>query len=459
MSGGLIANQISRLTSETVQELSWSPPRDRLRGRERDLKRYSLEDCAEVLLLDEVIGFCFNLLKLRAKEAFGVYSHPQEKITDWMRGVLADMDDSLEKIVGQMVAIAFFFGPGTAEIGWKYDTPGYWGQQRLKCIHVLNPLKTRFKGNKYGLLYVVDKSGEKDKDIPYLKCLHVSNDLYEDDPYGYGAGMRTIGLFKAKRTLLSEWVVSGKNQATGLWTVQADSNDTVVIYGADGKPLQENGEDKKVSAIANAYQQLEEFDKHNFLVMDKRYTINWQQMPVDSGFFSTVLDNIDRRLFMTMNVPYLIANEGSGGFGYTGVAAMQATTLDAQISSLVKQVRDQIIEKIIRPMLIRNFGLKPKDGWGKFDVDKSSDPAQSGAKVMNILSAIGAGVLPTSDPNVVNEIRRLLDLPHQSEEEQLAAVMKAVQIQQMQQQAAGQAAPEEAAPPPTGDEAAKQKYP
>jgi hypothetical protein len=454
-SSGLYSNPIARLTQESVQELAWSPSRDRLKGKK--LKKYTLEDYAEVLLLDEVIGFCFQLIKLRATEAFGKYSHNDDTVTEFVKTNFTDMDGTLEEFVGIAVAIAYFFGFFTGEIGWKYNTPGFYRQQRLKCLQPHNPLTTRFKGNKHGLFWVVDRSGDKPIDIPYEKCLHVSNRMYENDPYGYGSGARTIGLFKAKRTILSASAVAANNQAQGLWIVRADTADTVVLTDKNGKALQQDGRDMTASAVENAFNQLRDFDKNNFVILDKKYELNWQPMPVDSGFMQQSLEGIDRRLFMSQNVPYLIANEGSGGFGFTGVAAQQAITLDSQISALVKQVRDQILEKIVKPMLIRNFALKPKQGWGKFDVDKSSDPNQSMAQVNTINGSVAAGTL-TLDTTVKNKVRELLGLPPQTEEEQLAALEKAVQAQAMQQQATQQGAkPEEE--PPTGNEAAEQNYP
>lgn len=452
-SAGLYSNPIARLTQETVTELSWSPPRDRLKKK---LNKYSLEDYAEVLLLDEVIGFCFQLIKLRATEAFGKYSHNDDKITEFVKTNFADMEGTLEDFVGIAVAIAYFFGFFTGEIGWKYNTPGFYRQQRLKCLQPHNPLTTRFKGNKHGLFWVVDKSGATAIDIPYEKCIHVSNKMYETDPYGYGSGARTIGLFKAKRTTLSAAAVAANNQANGLWIVKANTSDSVVLTDKNNKPLQENGRDKVLTAIDNAREQLKEFDKNNFLILDKAYEINWQPMPVDAGFMQNFLEGIDRRLFMTQNVPYLIANEGTGGFGYTGVAAQQAITLDSQISALVKQVRDQILEKIVKPMLIRNFALKPQQGWGKFDVDKSSDPNQSLQQVNTINGSVAAGTL-TLDTSVKNRVRELLGLPPQTEEEQLQALQKSIEAQAMQQQAMQQgSAPQEQ---PAGDEAAEQNYP
>ena len=456
MSAGLYSNPIARLTAETVQELSWRPAKDKLRGK--DFKKHTLDDYAEVLLLDEVIKFCFKLVELRAREAFGTYSHGDEKITEFIRGTIADMDGTLEEFVGIACAIAFYFGFFTAEIGWKYNTPGFHRQMRLKQLLPHSPLTTRFKGNRDGLFWVVDRSGGgKAIEIPYQKCIHLVNRDPVDptSPYGNGAGATTVGLFKAKRTCLSEWIVAGKNQSSGLWIVQANTSDSVVLTDHNGRALQENGRDRVVSAIENARSQLEDFDKNNFLVMDKAYTINWQAMPTDTAFFQTVLDGIDRRLFMSMNVPYLVANEGvGGGFGYSGVASLQSINLDSQISAIVKQVRDQILEKIVKPLLFRNFALKPKQGWGKFDVEKTNDPGQAGAKIQNILAAVGAGALPL-DNSVSNMLRDLLGLPNQTEEERLLAIQKAVEVQQAQQNGGQQPAE----PTPNGDEAAKQNYP
>jgi len=439
----LYSNPIARLTTNAVEELSWSTPRDRLKNKV--LKKHTLDEYAEVLLLDEVIGFCFKFVELRARQALGKYSHPDDKITEYIQCVFNDMKGSVEEMVGRFVATTSFFGFLTAEIGWKYNTPGYYGHQRLDCLIPHSPLTTRVKGDKDGLMFVVDKSGQTNKEIPYEKCLHICNNLYENDPYGYGTGARTIGLFKVKRTALANAAVNTTNQAQGIWIVRADTSDTVVITDKFGKPLKgADGREMTASAVENAYQQLQSFDKNHYVVLDKKYEINWQPMPVDSAYSLGILDNIDRRLFMTQSVPYLAANEGVGGFGHSGVASFQATNLDSHISALIASIRDQIIEKVVKPMLVNNFGITAKDGWGKFDIDRSSDDTSAFAKAGLLLQGTGAGILSTTDISVINAFRSVLDLPSQTEEGQVAAIQKSVEMQKQQQDITNAIMPPEA---------------
>jgi len=450
----LYSNPIARLTSETVKELAWVSPRDRIK---KTLKKYTLEDYAEVLLLDEVVGFCFKFIELRSRSAFGSYSHPNEKITEYMQGIFSDMKGSLDEIVGRFVAITYYFGFLTAEIGWKYNAPGFRGHQRLDCLIPHSPLTTRLKGDKTGIQFVIDRSGEKPAEVPYEKCLHIANNLYENDPYGYGTGSRTIGLFKVKRTALANAAVNTTNQAQGLWIIRANTADTVVITDKYGKPLQgADGKDLTASAVENAYKQLQGFDKNHFVVLDKSYEITWQPMPVDSAYSLGILENVDRRLFMTQSVPYLAANEGVGGFGHAGVASFQATNLDSHISALIEAIRDQIIEKIVKPILVNNFGITAKEGWGKFSIDKTADTNVSMGKAGLLLQGVAQGVLPQTDITVTNAFRKLLDLPPQTEEDQLEAIQKAVEMQQRQQQIQGKVAP---TPDNAQDPSQQEKYP
>ncbi len=155
-------------------------------------------------------------------------------------------------------------------------------------------------------------------------------------------------------------------------------------------------------------------------------------MNVDSSFFQSALDCIDRKLLSSQKVPYLTFNEGTGGFGFTGVASQQAITLDTQIRSLVEQVRDQIIEKLMRPLLVANFGLTAKEGWGRFEVDSSIDPVIALQKANAIMGAIQAQIIPATDIRVINVFRNLLGLPESDENQQIENIQRQAQIQAYQ---------------------------
>jgi hypothetical protein len=115
-------------------------------------------------------------------------------------------------------------------------------------------------------------------------------------------------------------------------------------------------------------------------------------------------------------VPKLVFEEGSGSFGVNGIGKQHQLIMDSQITSIVKQMRDQLIEKVVKPLLIWNFGIT--DDFGTFSLDPVEDPDAKNLLVNNIISATGSNLLMATDLGVQNKIRELLELPALSEQEQ-----------------------------------------
>lgn len=451
ISNNPVAARLNYLTTETISELAWKP-----KGKVGDKKKaYTLGDLEEVLLNDDVVSYCYAIKELRSRNSLGVFSHENEFYSKWGKELIEGMEGTLADTVGTAVAVSDYFGFFVAEIDFNHSVPGYRNQWRLNRLIPLSPKTTRFAGTKNFITHVIDRSDPSHpKWIPYSKCIHVTTGTYDKDPYGVGNGSKAIPYFKAKRVLQAEWVVAGKNQSNGMFIAKANSNHTVALLDERGNPMLQNGQPMTESAISNLLRQLENWDSSNWIVTDAENQVNWQPMGVDSGFFNSALDYLDRKLMMTQKVPYLTFQEGTGGFGYTGVASQQAITLDTQIRGLVEQVRDQLIEKIYRPLLVANFGVTAREGWGKFDIDPSIDPNVALQRANTIMGAIAQQIIPSTDIRVINVLRELLGLPESDEKAQLENIQKAAQLQAIQQQAMEQASPQQqGAAPPEGEAA------
>ena len=122
--------------------------------------------------------------------------------------------------------------------------------------------------------------------------------------------------------------------------------------------------------------------------------------------------------------------------------------MDSTIEGVIVQIRDQLIEKIIKPLLIANFG--ERKNFGSFSYQQSADPAVANARVSTIISAIASQILPNNDPDVINKLREDLSLPPLSRQEvdnmrnqkqlneQLGLLQQQLQLQQtMMQQEQG----------------------
>lgn len=431
---GAISDRLANLTTETIQEIS--RPKD-----DYDLKEYFklLQNCP-------IINAAYELKALRCAISLGKYTHPIKEAEKWVHSNIEQMEGKLEELVGHGSSAAYF-GNFVAEIVLRNDAPGYRRQWRLQGFRPLDPRKITFCGSKYGITHVAVNTGGKKKYIPYSRVIHVVADHSSfGNPYGTGGlARRAMPWYKSKQLLMSEWVVAGLNQARGLLIGKADSNETVQILDSSGRPILRDGRPVVKSAVDNLLHQMMQLENSSLLATDLKNQIQWQPMPADANFFQLALQFVNRQLLLSQLLPSLTFEEGIGGLGNTGVATVQQGLLDTQIEFITDSLKDQLIEKVFRPLLGWNFDYTGRQGWGEFVVTPNRDPNVALSKASTIISAIVSQILPSADPAVINALRELLGLPQVEEPQMLEMLQKQIQQQAMQQQA--MAPPAEAAPP------------
>jgi hypothetical protein len=288
--------------------------------------------------------------------------------------------------------------------------------------------------------------------------VHIVNDpeMVFNDPFGMAESESAMPYYKSKQSLTAEMLVSGKNQATGILTAFADSNDSVRLLDVNGKPQKNmDGTDKIVSSVESLAYQLANLENSNVIVTDLKNKIIPLPLPTGDSFFINNLQYLNRQIMLSFGVSALMFDEGSvGGLGNSGISQSHKSVLDSQIDGIVKQIRDKLLEKVIKPLLVYNFGSKYARNLGTFAVSASTDPNIIISKGNFLLSAITSGAIPASDISAINVLREMCGVPKIDMEEQ-QRMMNAQLDQQMQQQQMQQAAmqpqqPEQQADPNMG---------
>jgi hypothetical protein len=423
---GPISDVLTRLTTETIQEIS----------RPKDASGYTQDDYCELLKNCPVINAAYELKALRCSIALGKYTHKIKDAEKWVNENFEQMDGRLEQLIGYGSSAAYF-GNFVAEIILRNDVPGYRGQWRLEGFRPLDPRYVKFAGNRHAITHVVYTSSGKTVYIPYGRVIHVVSDHSSfGDPYGSGGtARRAMPWYKAQHLLMSEWLVAGLNQARGLLIGKADSNETVEILDASGRPIVSDGKAQTRSAVEALMLQMMNLEKSNVLSTDIKNQIQWQPMPADANFFQLALQYINRQLLLSQLLPSLTFEEGIGGLGNSSIATVQQGMLDTQIEFITSAMKDQIVEKLVRLLLVSNFGITAREGWGEFVVTPSRDPNFAVQKANTIMSAIMSQVLPSSDITVMNELRDLLGLSQITENQSFELLQKQIRQQAMQQEA------------------------
>ena len=119
-------------------------------------------------------------------------------------------------------------------------------------------------------------------------------------------------------------------------------------------------------------------------------------------------------------VPSLIWDEGSGGLGNSGISGNHLAILDSNIDAIVRQIQDQLVEKLARHLIQWNFGWQ--NDWGKFERQPYSDPQFLLSRASNLITAMSTQIIPNTDLDAINRLREDLGVAPISQEELLSLV-------------------------------------
>lgn len=433
--GGQVSSQVSNLTQSTVQEIA--RPKD----------KYRIKDYKDLLETEPLSKACCELKSLRATTTFGDYEHEDKETQDWIRNNFEVMRGSITTTIREL-ASALPMGFAVAEVIYNNRMAGFFGEWRLEAINPLDPEKVTFAGAKGRITHVVYNDGGNKKYIPYNKCLHVVNGLCFNSPYGSPEARRAMPYFRAKNLIFAEMMVAGKNNATGILFGQADSNDTVQLRDSRGNPITNNdGTPRTMTAVEALNFQLQNLESSGFITSDLKTRLQAIMIPSGDAFWSNAIMMLKKELLLSFLTPSLIWDEGSfGGLGNTGMSGNHKNTLDANIAAIVTQMQEEMLEKVVRRLLMLNKHPKVwRRNFGAFKAQAYSDPNFLMTQASNLIAAISSQILPSSDMDVMNALREALGVPPVSDRKNNELLMKQIQMQLMQQQASQGQDPTQAA--------------
>lgn len=401
---GQITSTLNRVTQSFLQEIGNTDK--------------NTTDYIKMARKDPLVRACIELKCLRAAIMLGKYSHHNSQIERWVQHNFESMIGSLTHKVGRL-ASAMAMGYSTAEIVFTNESPGQWS---LKTINILDQTKTSFEG-KNGEIYFLryrEPTG-LDKRVPYGKIIHVVNGFSanigeHDMVYGDAESYTAHQYFKAKQAILTEMMISAKNSASGMWLGQADSNETVQIVDVNGRPkMNADGSPLTQSAVYALQEQLLNMENNSVIVTDLKNRIQPLVPDGKEATWDNYIRILDSGIMRAYGVPEGIFKEGTNTTMGNTLGRTHKTVLDSQIESIVSQIRDQLIEKVVKPLLIWNFGLT--EDFGSFKIDEVQDQESVSLRVQNIISAVSSQILPAQNIHIQNALYDSLGLPTINETE------------------------------------------
>lgn len=426
-----LTSKISSLTNGVIQELS-------------NPNKHKMDEYLD-LLRNPWAKACVDIKSQRAAASFGEYKHNNLEITKFINENIENMLGTLPDVVSTLCG-AMPFGHMVAEIAIKQKSSFRKKKWMLAGFNVLDPSRVHYAGHWGQLTHVVYRDGERDKWLKYEKCIHITNgnatNFNKRTAYGDPECEAAFPYIKLYNLIMSEMAVSAKTLATGILYGQADTDATVQVKDERGKNiLDSQGKPITRDAVQYLADQLHNLENHAYIVTDKKNIVTALNVPAGEQFWSMSEGILRRAIFASFGVPSMVLDEGTGALATATLSTNHLSVLDAKVRAVVTQIQDQLIEKVIRPLIIWNWGYQ--EDYGDFTIGTKSDPAADMALASAQMTAVSMGIVSSSDIPAINTIRRKLQLPEITQEDQASQAQMQAQLAALQQ---GQPPTEETPP-------------
>lgn len=410
--------------------------------------KYSLQELMDMLRVCPVNRAAIELKALRAMTALGEYHNSDptlyatasgnKTMQEWVRGNFESMRGNLSDVSSKLIRQAYSLGHCCGEILWERKINYQTAEWRLKKIKILNPLQYSFAGKIGEVDRIIYRSRRLTPfAIPYSKLVHIYNPAIDEpeDPVGEAQASLAYPFFKARQLMLMQWTTAGQRQATGFIVIKTPADKTVAVYTKDGKPeINSDGSAKTQSSAMAVANSAKEIENGCIFVTDKENDVIPITTNAGEGFFNTALTYYQKMIFYSYGIPSTIFDDTASGIGNAGINAGHKLILDAQIEAIIQSLREELIEKVIRPLLLANFGTRFEDNLGEFKSEKFLDPMQASARVNNLTLALTNGIIDNNDLEGVNRLREDLGISPISKEnfdkQQLAKLMAQQEAEQ-----------------------------
>ena len=403
-----LTSSIQALTGRYITEI-YSP------------KRRVYNEWIKMLDKDPIAAFCAAIKVLRAQITFGEYTHSNKDYQKFIRQNFTNMEGSFRTILARL-ASAMTFGYSVAEINFSSTIPGFRQKWMLKNINILDIRYLSVRGCKGKIIeYGYTDRHNNTIYIDHRKCLHITNtDLIPfntDLIWGSADCERALNWYKLRQLIATEFSIAAKNNATGILWGKTNSTQRMQLYDSnDQLKTDATGRAITVSKQKALYMQLKELENNDLIVTDNETNLDILQTQTGEAFWQYAFNLIEMNLCMAFGVPQSLFREGtSGTLGNTGISQNHKSMLDSNVESVVQSMREEMINKVVKPLLVWEFG-ESKD-FGEFSFTADISATDQNARISTILSAGASGAIDLQAPEIQAEIRKSLSLPPQSDSE------------------------------------------
>ncbi|GEM_PF-1308780 len=378
-------------------------------GQAYNPDEFGVDKYQEMYDYDDACQSGIDFMTLSVLSQLGEYSHENEKITEYIQKqfevMKGSMYDAAEEICHDGLKCGFSVGELCLKVAQEVS---------LREVQMLDPRTVEFDifkdGPEKNHIQTVKQYGIALGFIgnippPVEKFVIFTHKGSYGNPYGNSALKAARPPQYFKKEALKSWAIALHKCGTPHKDVQVskEAPETVDVGG------------ETVPTYDFMINSLRTTSAATNLVLPEGVTANYDGNPGDIGaIFENAINWADKCIYRAILIPGLTAssNEDKGGSRSLGETHFKLFAL------AVKRLRDKlvdcILDQIIRPLILWNFGLQ--DDWGDFHCDEFDAAV---AKLMSEIfaSAVDKGILNVDRLNDLRYMRNKIGAPEITDEE------------------------------------------
>lgn len=364
---------------------------------------------------DPIATACGNIISSRSIQLLNrpYVNKSNENVQKFIRKNFDLMESNIPTFIGAMSS-ADLLGFSAAEVRFKKCLK----KIMLKGFHVLNPTKTKAIAS-YGRVSKLkyNDSGHE-KYIPMWKLIHVTNGtptaFGNKQVFGVPKVTQAYALIRLKQLIWANMAITSRRLATGIILAKTDSNkSTLLLDPKTGKPRIDPATQKEIEVKSSfqLMQQLKTVENFGVLVTDINNEVGTLNINGGEQFWNLAINLIDQQIMRCFQVPDTAFSAPTNPFGNGLISSNQLSMLDASIMTFVLRLKDQMLEKVVRPLIYLNFGRNSVETLGDWEVYDEVNEQKNQQLLGSLIQAMGMGIFSNQDYEAMNKIREIVGLP------------------------------------------------
>ncbi|MGL5061392.1 MAG: phage portal protein family protein [Microcoleus sp.] len=373
-----------------------------------DIARY-----AWMLRKDPITRFCNELVFLYCYSLLGEYTHPRARVQKNVRDAIAHCKGNWAFKLKEMMT-AVWFGYSWTEVAFADDPAN---KKILSKLRTLDPMRYTFWGKEEVEVESLRYFGRHglQKDLDYNTGIHlvIGSEISFDENHGCGRLESAYPYWDLHQLMQPVLAIAAQRQATPILVQQTETGTAIALLNDDGThQLNDDGTPKTIPKGMDALRKLAELGSAGVTVIDPDDKIYSIEQKVAGDFLLAVDKHCEQYRLLACLVPSTLISTSTTGVGDSGLSDRHMEIFEMIHSGLIAYIAEEIVEQLIRPMVIYNFG-DVKD-YGAFPIQRRDSKALEVAKIIS--DAIARGCFAKTDLEAANRLRISLGIGEISKE-------------------------------------------